>query len=130
MYITCGDRGAIMQSPDDDEVVAALGLHLIGTLDTVGAGDSFLAGIAAALATRQATEDGLALGNFAAGVTVQKRLQTGTAAPDEIRALAADPDYIYNPELADNPRRANYLDRKSTRLNSSHIPLSRMPSSA
>ena len=25
---------------------------------------------------------------------------------------------------------ANYLDRKSTRLNSSHIPLSRMPSSA
>ena len=27
-------------------------------------------------------------------------------------------------------RVANYLDRKSTRLNSSHIPLSRMPSSA
>ena len=29
--------------------------------------------------------------------------------------------------LSDNPR---FLDRKSTRLNSSHIPLSRMPSSA
>ena len=31
---------------------------------------------------------------------------------------------------AGNPNIYSYLDRKSTRLNSSHIPLSRMPSSA
>ena len=30
----------------------------------------------------------------------------------------------------DSPVAANFKDRKSTRLNSSHIPLSRMPSSA
>ena len=33
-------------------------------------------------------------------------------------------------EAAHNGLSANALDRKSTRLNSSHIPLSRMPSSA
>ena len=35
---------------------------------------------------------------------------------------------IYQEEL--QPREAHRRDRKSTRLNSSHIPLSRMPSSA
>ena len=37
--------------------------------------------------------------------------------------LGPTPDANYSMEL-------HYLDRKSTRLNSSHIPLSRMPSSA
>ena len=32
--------------------------------------------------------------------------------------------------LPASPRQADLVDRKSTRLNSSHIPLSRMPSSA
>ena len=37
-------------------------------------------------------------------------------------------DKIYN--AADDGKLFRSLDRKSTRLNSSHIPLSRMPSSA
>ena len=39
--------------------------------------------------------------------------------------------YIYNNETDYyNSYKESILDRKSTRLNSSHIPLSRMPSSA
>ena len=34
------------------------------------------------------------------------------------------------PVYDDRPHMSTYADRKSTRLNSSHIPLSRMPSSA
>ena len=35
-----------------------------------------------------------------------------------------------NPVRWDNPTPTHHTDRKSTRLNSSHIPLSRMPPSA
>ena len=42
----------------------------------------------------------------------------------------ADADRIFQDVLAVDPNNAPALDRKSTRLNSSHIPLSRMPSSA
>ena len=40
--------------------------------------------------------------------------------------------HAWNLALTDGPINIidNYTDRKSTRLNSSHIPLSRMPSSA
>ena len=49
------------------------------------------------------------------------------------RVIAVDPDFV---SLSNDGKRATFQqfmavpDRKSTRLNSSHIPLSRMPSSA
>ena len=47
-------------------------------------------------------------------------------------AMAGAPDFPTPPAgaFAGDPLLATYRDRKSTRLNSSHIPLSRMPSSA
>ena len=53
---------------------------------------------------------------------VCQRIKTGD---DTIYALIEFE--CHNPELPDPPRR---LDRKSTRLNSSHPSISRMPSSA
>lgn len=106
VFITRGEDGALAIA--DDEIHTVLGLQLLGQLDAVGAGDSFLAGITAALATGAKTTDVLALGNFAAAVTTQKRLGTGTASPEEIRAIADDTDYYYESELAVNPRRARY----------------------
>ena len=47
-------------------------------------------------------------------------LAAGVFAPHVARAQAGFP----------NGRNIRVIDRKSTRLNSSHIPLSRMPSSA
>jgi phosphoglycolate phosphatase-like HAD superfamily hydrolase len=49
------------------------------------------------------------LGNFSAGAAVQKLFQTGHPGLDEIAAISASPDYRYNPELAENPRAAVFI---------------------
>ena len=82
--------------------------RLLGRIDTVGAGDSALAGIAAALAARRGAREAAELGNFAAGVTVQKLFTTGTASPAEVLAIGSDPDYVFEPELAADPHRARF----------------------
>ena len=46
------------------------------------------------------------------------------------RGIPADRIIASNPVKSDDCIRAAFADRKSTRLNSSHIPLPRMPSSA
>ena len=37
-------------------------------------------------------------------------LSTGTAPPAEVMAIGASPDYVYCPELADDPRRARRIE--------------------
>ena len=49
------------------------------------------------------------LGNLAASITVQKLRQTGAASPEEILAAGAAPDYVYRPELAEDPRQARLV---------------------
>ncbi|MCG3147045.1 MAG: Bifunctional protein HldE [Verrucomicrobiae bacterium] len=106
VIVTRGARGAIAVDATGLQLVP--GLHIVNPTDPVGAGDSFLAGLAAALATGRSTVEAATFGNFVAGVTVQKLFQTGTATPAEILAIGADPDYVYEPELADDPRRAQF----------------------
>ena len=65
------------------------GRHIPGRTDPVGAGDSLLAGCAAALAAGRDLLTAATLGTLAAGVTVQKLFQTGTASPEEIMAIGA-----------------------------------------
>ncbi len=68
------------------------GLRITAPTDTVGAGDSMLAGIAAALAAGTDAVTAAELGNLVAGVTVQKLFQTGTASPEEILAIGSHSD--------------------------------------
>jgi phosphoglycolate phosphatase-like HAD superfamily hydrolase len=70
-----------------------------------------VAGIAACLAAGAPPTEAATFGNFVAGVTVQKLHQTGTASPAEILAIGENPDYVYRPELAEDPRRATYQAR-------------------
>ena len=86
------------------------GLHILSQTDTVGAGDSMLAGIAASLAAGERPVKAAEFGNFVAGVTVQKLFQTGTASPEEILNIGSDPDYRYHPELASRPWQARYYN--------------------
>ncbi len=44
------------------------------------------------------------------GSTVQKLFTTGTASPAEILAIGSDPDYVHEPELAADPRRARLAE--------------------
>jgi rfaE bifunctional protein kinase chain/domain len=106
VFLTRGARGMLVL--DSSGMHEVPGLKIVGRIDTVGAGDSALAGIAAALAAGIDPVSAAMLGNFTAGVTVKKLFITGTARPEEILAVGTDPDYVCNPELADDPRAARF----------------------
>jgi rfaE bifunctional protein kinase chain/domain len=108
VFITRGARGILLHDADGTRDVP--GLRIRGRIDPVGAGDSAVAGIAAALAAGGDALEAATLGNFAAGVAVQKLFTTGAATPREITAIGTDPDYVYRPELAEDARGACYHD--------------------
>ena len=107
VFITRGSRGSL--TVNESGITETPGLMIISKVDTVGAGDSYLAGAAATLAGGYPMEIAAEIGSYVAGVTVQKLLQTGTASPSEILQIGQDPDYIYNPELAEDIRQARYI---------------------
>ncbi|MBK7628073.1 MAG: carbohydrate kinase [Bacteroidales bacterium] len=107
LFITRGSRGSLVVN--EKGITQIPGLMIISKVDTVGAGDSFLAGAAATLAADYKMDTAAEIGSYVAGVTVQKLFQTGTATPDEVMAIGNDPDYIYEPELAEDIRQANLL---------------------
>ena len=108
LFLSRGEFGCLVHDGEGCREVP--GLAIPGPVDTVGAGDSLLSGIAAALAAGEDPLGAAELGNLAAGVTVQKLRVTGTASPAEILAIGSSPDYRYHPEVALDPRRANYLE--------------------
>ena len=114
LFITRGDRGSMVV--DKSGISEIPGLMILSKVDTVGAGDSYLAGAAAALAAGNSMETAAQIGSYVAGVTVQKLFQTGTASPDEILAIGEDPDHIYSPELAEDIRQAKYLDNSEIEI--------------
>jgi sugar/nucleoside kinase (ribokinase family) len=85
------------------------GILNLGRTDPVGAGDTFLSGLGAALAVNAAPEEAAQLGNFAAAVVVTKIRRTGAASPAEILAIGREPQYVCEPERADDPRRTRAL---------------------
>jgi rfaE bifunctional protein kinase chain/domain len=108
LFITRGARGSLVV--DENGVTDIHGLMIISKVDAVGAGDSYLAGAASALAAGYGMEEAARIGSYVAGVTVQKLFQTGTASPEEILQIGTDPDYVYSPELAEDIRHAHYWD--------------------
>lgn len=104
VVITRGGRGMVVC--DASGICEIPGIQVLGRIDTVGAGDSALSGLALGLACGAALEIAAQFGNFVATVTIQKINQTGTATPEEVLVVGADCDYIYKPELADDPRQA------------------------
>lgn len=106
LFITRGERGSVIV--DEGGVTDIYGLMIISKVDPVGAGDSFLSGAAATLAAGYNMQVAAEIGSYVAGVTVQKLFQTGTASPEEILKMGADPDFVYTPELAEDIRHATY----------------------
>jgi len=114
LFITRGSRGSLIVN--EQGVSDIFGLMTISKIDSVGAGDSFLAGSASALAAGYPIKVAAEIGSFVAGVTIQKLFQTGTATPEEILHIGEDPDYIYAPELAEDIRQASYLEDTETEI--------------
>jgi rfaE bifunctional protein kinase chain/domain len=106
IFITRGPRGCIIASEDGMEEIS--GIRAPGKIDTVGAGDSMLAGICLALASGQDALRSASIGNFTAAVTIQKLFQTGSASPEELIAMGSDPNFVWRPELAEDIRKARY----------------------
>lgn len=107
VFVTRGSRGIVVA--DRLGLCEIPAIQVLGPIDTVGAGDSALAGISLALAVGCDTLEAAQIGNFVAGVTIQKLNQTGTASPEEILDIGCEQAYVYQPELAEDPRRARYL---------------------
>jgi len=108
VFITRGARGSV--TVDEAGITEIPGLMILSKVDTVGAGDSYLAGAASALAAGYSMAEAARTGTLVAGVTVQKLFRTGTASPEEILALGDDPDFIFSPDLAEDIRQAEYLN--------------------
>jgi rfaE bifunctional protein kinase chain/domain len=83
LYVTHGPRGVLVVEAAGETWVPARPLEK--PVDICGAGDSFSAGAALALAVTGSPAAGARLGNLVASVTIMKP-GTGTASPDEVRA--------------------------------------------
>jgi rfaE bifunctional protein kinase chain/domain len=88
VFVTRGIDGISLYDGTVFQTVAAL--QISGPLDTVGAGDSANAALAAALAAGGSLSEAAQLAVLAASVTIQKLGTTGTASPEEILTLAGD----------------------------------------
>jgi len=107
LFVTRGSYGSLVINEKGIEEIP--GLMILSRVDTVGAGDSYLAGVAAAMGAGYDMKTAATLGSYVAGVTVQKLFQTGTATPEEILGIGVNPEHIYAPDLAENIRQATYL---------------------
>ena len=108
VFVTRGSRGIL--TIDSEGIHHAPGVQLLKKLDTVGAGDTTISALGLCLAAGVAPEEAAQFANLAAAVTVQKLFQTGTASADEVIDISVDADYIYQPELAEDSRQANYIE--------------------
>ncbi len=106
VLLTRGGRGCIVC--DDSGMSEIPGVVVGPKIDAVGAGDSMLAGTAIGLAAGRSIDDAARLGNLVAAVTVGKLNQTGTASPEEVKALAATAVFRHRPELAAMPHTARF----------------------
>jgi len=87
IFITCGLNGCILV--DEGIIKEIPSINITGKIDTVGAGDSMLAGICIGLVSGQDAYNSACLGNLAAAVTIQKLYQTGTVSPEELLMMAS-----------------------------------------
>jgi len=83
VFVTCGEEGIVVADSEGEEEVP--GIEVLGPTDPVGAGDTVVAALAAAIGSGCDCRTAARLANIAASVTVRKVGTTGTATPEEIR---------------------------------------------
>jgi rfaE bifunctional protein kinase chain/domain len=86
LIVTRGPEGAVVVEPGHETVVTTVRVEK--PVDICGAGDSFSAGAALALAASSSPVDAVRFGNLVASVTIMKQ-GTGTASPEEVLAAEA-----------------------------------------
>jgi rfaE bifunctional protein kinase chain/domain len=114
-FITRGKDGLIAIA-QDGTLSDLPALQISGLVDTVGAGDAVVAGLAAALAAGETVAHAAEFANIAASITVRQMQTTGTATPEQLREAAAELNYVFAPELAASTRGAKYFEGSEIEL--------------
>ena len=83
LIVTHGDRGALVIDKSGEQMAPT---RKVKAIDICGAGDSFSAGAACALAVTGSAYEAACFGNLVASITVTKK-GTGTASPEELLAI-------------------------------------------
>lgn len=83
--VTCNRYGIAVESDDEYKLVSAV--QHKGPIDICGAGDATTAALALAISAGASMSEAALIANLAAGVTVRKLGETGTASPKEIISL-------------------------------------------
>lgn len=107
VVMTRGENGALVT--DGKSIWEVLGIHIINQVDTVGAGDAFLAAFTACFSAGRDPFIAAQFANLSASVAVQKIFQTGHPTIAEIKQSSISTDYRYHPDLAENHLRAHFL---------------------
>jgi len=108
VFLTRGDHGIVVA--DGEALHEIPGIQIIGRIDPVGAGDTTVAALAAVIGIGGDALAAAKFANIAASITVRKLQTTGTATPEEIRLLGAEPDYVYMSDLAEDFRLARFVE--------------------
>jgi len=87
IFVTKGSEGVVIASDGTQTLVPARAVEK--PVDVSGAGDSFSAGAAVALAITGSAREAAEFGNLVASVTITKR-GTGVATPEEVLAAASE----------------------------------------
>lgn len=114
VVLTLGEKGVI--SYDGHKISTIPGLHIIKQIDTVGAGDAFIAGLAVSYSSGYTLSQSTAIGNFSAGICIQQLNQTGHPSIEAVNALIEDPNYRYNPEIANDVHHGQYLQKSDIEI--------------
>jgi sugar/nucleoside kinase (ribokinase family) len=88
LFITLGADGCLVADGGESHLVPAV--RVPPPIDTVGAGDTFLAAMTVGMAAGALPVEAARLGHLAAAVTIRKLDVTGAAAPQEILAAAGE----------------------------------------
>ena len=120
VIVTRGEHGLLLAV--NGELFDIPGIELPGAIDPVGAGDTALAALAAALAVGARPLEAGTLANMAAAITTRQVLTTGVATPAQLHALGSAPDYVWAPRLAAHARLASYLPHTSIEIVTGHRP--------
>jgi rfaE bifunctional protein kinase chain/domain len=84
VVVTHGDQGMFVFDQDGEHRVPAIPVS--GPIDVVGAGDSAMAGLIAALCAGASMPEAALVGNLCASITIQQLGVTGTASPAQVLA--------------------------------------------
>ncbi len=108
LFITMGDRG--IMAYDGNDFIMTPGIQIFDDTDTVGAGDTITSSLILCLSSGIGIQEAIEFANIAASITIRKQFTTGYVTIEEMVDAAKDTVYILNQELAEDVRKAEYLD--------------------